>query len=170
MYVAVAAGVTFSFPEVLFAPLHPFDAVQEEVFVEDHVSADDAPSVIVVGFAVKVRVAAGGGVSPHFDGSISGLKSRPMSEFWRSHNRLVSESPTLAARATNGTVAHTTNRVTKLTNKLTEKDVTLFPIECEKIYAIPRSHLLMTKVYAAIHEGVVKKIKTCGQLGNSQKL
>lgn len=43
-------------PEVGFVPVHPLDAVQEVVSVEDQFNVDDCPDVIDVGLADKDTV------------------------------------------------------------------------------------------------------------------
>lgn len=63
-YVVVAIGCTTSDPESDFDPLHPFDAVQDVVFVDVHVNVEvavPAPGVTDVGFAEKSRVGASAG-------------------------------------------------------------------------------------------------------------
>ena len=57
----VVCGETGSLPSAGFAPLHPSDAVQVSAFVESHVKVELLPSSMVVGFAVKSKVGAGGG-------------------------------------------------------------------------------------------------------------
>jgi hypothetical protein len=74
-YVVVSDGVTLSFPEVFFAPLHPPDAVQEEAFEVLHSSSDESPSVIVEGVAVKVSVGSDG-PPPHRLGGINWIGNR----------------------------------------------------------------------------------------------
>jgi hypothetical protein len=52
-------GVTVAVPLVAFVPLHPPLAVHDVAFVLDHVSVDDCPSVIDVGFSEIVTVDTG---------------------------------------------------------------------------------------------------------------
>lgn len=62
----VAFGVTTSEPESAFVPLQPFEAVHDVAFVEVQASvvvAVPAPGVTLVGFAVRVTVAIGFGVT-----------------------------------------------------------------------------------------------------------
>jgi hypothetical protein len=56
--VAVRVGVACE-PAVASEPLQPPEAVQAVALVDDHVNADAAPLLTVVGFAVKVTAGAG---------------------------------------------------------------------------------------------------------------
>jgi hypothetical protein len=56
--VAVRAGVVCE-PAVASAPLQPPEAVQAVALVDDHVNAEVAPLLMVVGFAVRVTAGAG---------------------------------------------------------------------------------------------------------------
>jgi hypothetical protein len=56
--VAVRAGVDWE-PAVASAPLQPPEAVQAVALVDDHVNAEVAPLLMVVGFAVRVTAGAG---------------------------------------------------------------------------------------------------------------
>ena len=65
VYVVVATGETISFPDIVFAPIQPSDAVHDVALVELQVSVDvalPAPGVTFVGFAEIVTVGVGGGV------------------------------------------------------------------------------------------------------------
>ena len=53
-----AVGLTLCEPVVDLVPDHPPEALQLVVFVEDHVSVDDWPDVIVAGEAFKLTVGA----------------------------------------------------------------------------------------------------------------
>ncbi len=57
----VAVGETDCVPLVALVPLHPLEAVQLVALVDDHVSVDDCPLVMLVGFADNVAVGAGVG-------------------------------------------------------------------------------------------------------------
>ena len=60
VYVVVAvSGAVVSLPDTALMPNQPFEAEQLEAFVELHVSAEEAPLLIVVGLAVSVTVGAG---------------------------------------------------------------------------------------------------------------
>lgn len=63
-----------SFPDALFAPDQPPEAVQPVAFVEVQVSWVLPPAFTVVGFAVRVPVGVGTGVGP---GSACSLSSPP---------------------------------------------------------------------------------------------
>jgi hypothetical protein len=56
--VAVSAAVAAE-PVVAIEPAQPPEAVHDEALVEDQASADVAPLLMVVGFAVRVTVGAG---------------------------------------------------------------------------------------------------------------
>jgi hypothetical protein len=56
--VAVSADVV-ALPAVPCVPLQPPEALHEVAFVDDHVRAEVAPLLIVLGLAAKVTVGAG---------------------------------------------------------------------------------------------------------------
>jgi hypothetical protein len=59
-YVVLAVNVPVDcVPDVAFAPVQPFEAVQLVAFVEDQVSIELAPEATEVGFAVSVTVGIG---------------------------------------------------------------------------------------------------------------
>jgi hypothetical protein len=58
-YVVFAVGDTDCVPEVALVPVQPPLAVQEVLFVDDHVRVDDCPLVIEVGFALRLTVGVG---------------------------------------------------------------------------------------------------------------
>ena len=66
VYVVLAAGETLCVPDTAFAPVQPFDAVQEVAFVADQVSVEDWPLVIEAGDAVKVSAGVTGDVGETF--------------------------------------------------------------------------------------------------------
>jgi hypothetical protein len=59
VYVPLAVGATDVEPEILCAPLHAPLAVHDVAFVEDHMSVEDCPALIVEGEAEIVTVGSG---------------------------------------------------------------------------------------------------------------
>jgi hypothetical protein len=56
VYVVVAEGFTTVFPDVVFEPVHPFDASHAVALVEFHVRSDVPPGATCVGSASMVTV------------------------------------------------------------------------------------------------------------------
>src|SRR3989344_5026664 len=62
----VVPGESISLPEVAFDPLHPLNAVHAVAFVDVQESVEvalPAPGVTLIGFAVRVTVGSGCGVT-----------------------------------------------------------------------------------------------------------
>ena len=57
--VAAVTEAMVSVPDRNFVPLHPFDAVHEEVLVEDHVRITLPPETTLAAFALRLRVVVG---------------------------------------------------------------------------------------------------------------
>ena len=124
----VAVGLRLSEPESPFAPLHPFDAVQEVAFVDVHASVEAEPCCTLDGVAVRVSV--GSLVEVQNEESISGRPSLEPITLCLSQRRLIAVCDITLSRVAADAVENANRESASI-------DTDTNPIHCDAVILFP---------------------------------